>query len=56
VTQIFRNGHSGDYKTIETMTSTYPLGTLGFEASLLAATLYQENPNRNHKLWYIVST
>jgi len=24
-------------------------------ASLLAATLYQENPDRNHKLWNIVS-
>jgi hypothetical protein len=23
---------------------------------LLAATLYQENPDRNHKLWNIVST
>jgi hypothetical protein len=33
VTQIFRNGqpsHSGDYKTIETMTSTYPLGNPWF--------------------------
>jgi hypothetical protein len=25
-------------------------------ASLLAATLYQGNPDRNHKLWNIVST
>jgi hypothetical protein len=32
------------------------MGTLGSVASLLAATLYQENPDRNHKLWNIVST
>jgi hypothetical protein len=31
-------------------------GTLGSVASLLAATLYQDNPDRNHKLWNIVST
>jgi hypothetical protein len=30
--------------------------TLGSGASLLAATLYQGNPDRNHKLWNIVST
>jgi hypothetical protein len=29
------------------MTSTEPKGTLGSVASLLAATLYQENPDRN---------
>jgi hypothetical protein len=28
----------------------------GSVASLLAATLYQGNPDRNHKLWNIVST
>jgi hypothetical protein len=28
-----------------------PLGTLGSVASLLAAILYQGNPDRNHKLW-----
>jgi hypothetical protein len=33
-----------------------PKGTLGSVASLLAATLYQGNPGRNHKLWNIVST
>jgi hypothetical protein len=38
------------------MTSTLPKGTLGSVASLLAATLYQGNPDRNHKLWNIVST
>jgi hypothetical protein len=38
------------------MTSTLPKGTLGSVASLLAATLYQENPDRNHKLWNIVSS
>jgi hypothetical protein len=31
-------------------------GTLGSVASLLAATLYQGNPERNHKLWNIGST
>jgi hypothetical protein len=35
------------------MTSTLPKGTLGSVASLLAATLYQGNPDRNHKLWNI---
>jgi hypothetical protein len=33
------------------MTSTLPKGTLGSVISLLAATLYQENPDWNHKLW-----
>jgi len=37
------------------MTSTLSRGTLGSVASLLAATLYQENPDRNNKLWNIVS-
>jgi hypothetical protein len=37
------------------MPSTEPRGTLGSVASLLAATLYQGNPDRNHKLWNIVS-
>jgi hypothetical protein len=32
------------------MTSTLPKGTLGSVASLLAAALYQGNPDRNHKL------
>jgi hypothetical protein len=36
------------------MTSNYPRGTLGSVASLLAATLYQGNPDRNHKPWNIV--
>jgi hypothetical protein len=36
--------------------SNIPAGTLGSVASLLAATLYQGNPDRNHKLWNIVST
>jgi hypothetical protein len=34
----------------------HTLGTLGSVASLLAATLYQGNPDRNHKLWHIGST
>jgi hypothetical protein len=38
------------------MTSTLPKGTLGSVASLLAATLYPGNPDRNRKLWNIVSS
>jgi hypothetical protein len=38
------------------MTSTLPKGTLGSVASLLAATLYQGNPDRNHKFWNVVSS
>jgi hypothetical protein len=38
------------------MASTLPKRTLGSVASLLAATLYQGNPDRNHKLWNIVSS
>jgi hypothetical protein len=38
------------------MTSTLPKGTLGSVASLLAATLYKGNPDRNHMLWNIVSS
>jgi len=56
VTQIFRNGQlsrGGDHKIFEVMTSTLPKGTLGSVASLLAATIYQGNPDRNHKLWNI---
>jgi hypothetical protein len=34
----------------EVMTSTLPKGTLRSVASLLAATLYQGKPDRNHKL------
>jgi hypothetical protein len=53
VTHIFHNGqpsHGDDRKVVEVMTSTLPNGTLGSVASLLAATLYQGNPDRNHKL------
>jgi len=56
MTQIFHNGQpsrGGDRKTFELMTSTLPIATLRSVASLLAATLYQENPDRNHKLWNI---
>jgi len=59
VTQIFDNGqpsHAGDHKTFEVITSTKPRKTLGPITSLLAATLYQGNPDRNHKLWNILST
>jgi hypothetical protein len=38
------------------MTSTLSKGTLGSIASLLAATLYQGNPDRNHRLWNIASS
>jgi hypothetical protein len=56
VTHIFHNGqpsHGGDCKTFEVMTSTYPRVNLGSVAALLAATLYQGNSDRNHKLWNI---
>jgi hypothetical protein len=42
--------------SFKVMTSTLPKGTLGSVASLLAATLYQGNPDRNHKLWNIPSS
>jgi hypothetical protein len=38
------------------MASTLPRGTIGSVASLLAAILYQGNPDRIHKLWNIGST
>ena len=59
VTQIFHNGqpsHGGNRKIVEVMTSTLPRGTLGSVASLLAATLYQGNSDRKHKLLNIVSS
>jgi hypothetical protein len=37
------------------MTSTLPRGTLGSVASLLAASLYQGHPDRNHNFWNILS-
>jgi hypothetical protein len=37
------------------MTSTLPRGTLGSVASLLAASLYQGNPDRNHNFWNTLS-
>ena len=58
VTQIFQNGqpsHGGGRKMFEVMTSILPKGTLGSVATLLAATLYQGNPDMNHKLCIIVS-
>ena len=48
--------HGGDRKTFEVMNSTLPKGTIGSVASLLAATLYQRNPDRNHKVWNIISS
>ena len=59
MTQIFHNGqpsHGGDRKIFEVMTSTLPKGTRGSVAALLAATLYQGNYARNHKLWNIISS
>jgi hypothetical protein len=59
VTKIFHNGqpsHGGDRKIFEVMTSTLPKGILGSVASLLAASFYQGNPDRNHKLWNIISS
>jgi hypothetical protein len=52
------NGQTKKYKRTnnEVMTSTLPKGSLGSVASLLAATLYQGNPDRNHKLWNIISS
>jgi hypothetical protein len=39
------------------MTSTLPKGIiLGSVVSLLAATFYEGNPDRIHKLWNIVSS
>jgi hypothetical protein len=38
------------------MTSTSPKGTLGSVPYWLAVALYQGNPERNHKLWNIVSS
>jgi hypothetical protein len=58
VTQIFHSGqpnHGRDRNIFEVMTLTLPKGTIGSVASFLAATLYQGNSNRNHKLWNIVS-
>jgi len=58
VTQIFHNGQpsrGGNRKIFEVMTSTLLRGTLGSVASLLATTLYKGNPDRNHKLWNILS-
>ena len=37
------------------MTSTLPRGTLDSVASLLAASLYQGNPDRNHNFWNTLS-
>ena len=59
VTQVFHNGqpsHGGDRKIFEVMTSTLPKGTLDSVASLLVATLYQGNPDKNHRLRNIVSS
>jgi len=41
------------FVTHTVMTSTKPRGTLGSVAFLLVATLYQGNPDRNHKPWNI---
>jgi hypothetical protein len=57
VTQVFNIAqpiHGVDRKIVKVMTSTLPRKTLGSVVSLLAATLYQGNPDRNRKLWNIV--
>ena len=54
VTQIFYNGQpslGGEHKTFNITKRN-----LWFSSFLLAATLYQGNPDRNNKLWNIVST
>ena len=59
VTHIFHNcqpSYGGDRKIFEVMTSTLPKGIIGSVASLLAANLYQGHPDRNNKLWNIVSS
>ena len=59
VTQIFHNGqpsHGVDRNIFEVMTSTLPKGIIGSVASMLAANLYQGNPDRNNKLRNIVSS
>ena len=59
VTPIFHSdqpSHGGDRNVLEVMTSTLSKRTLGSVAFLFAATLYQGNHDRNHKLWNIVST
>jgi hypothetical protein len=43
--------HGSQIILFEVMTST----SLGSVASLLAATLYQGNPDRNHKFWNVTS-
>ena len=59
MSQIFLNGqlcHGGDRNIFEVMNSNLQKGTLGSVASLLVATLDQQNPVRNHRLWNIIST
>jgi hypothetical protein len=59
VTQIFHNGQPSqgvDRIIFEVMTSTLPKGIIGSVVSMLAATLYQGNPDRNNKLRNIVSS
>jgi len=43
-------------KFYEVMSSTYLRENFDSAASLLARTLYQGTPDRNHKLWNIVTT
>jgi hypothetical protein len=53
VTQIFHNGQPSqgvDRIIFEVMTSTLPKGIIGSVASILAANLYQGNPDRKKKL------
>ena len=55
LTQTLHNGqpgHGGYRKTFEVTNDM----NAWFSSFLVSRTLYQRHPNRNHKLWYIVST
>ena len=58
VTQISHSdqpSHGDDHNPFQVTTSTLPKETFGPVASLLAATFNQGHPDKNHKLWNIVS-
>jgi hypothetical protein len=59
VTHIFHNGqpsHGSNRKISKWWLQLYQKETFGSVAFLLAVTLYQGSPDRNHKLWNIVSS
>jgi hypothetical protein len=53
---LFRRYQRRKTKFVNEIFQTLPKGTLGSVVSLVAATLYQGNPDRNHKFWNIVSS